>query len=60
MALIMEDLEKSLKMKDFLENSLKISPDLKITGESLLGLEKYLSFTLFCKTTLLIDTKISI
>ena len=60
MSLIMEDLEKSLKMRDFYENSLKISPDLKCTGESLLGLEKYLSFTVFCKTTLLIETKLGI
>ena len=43
-------LEKYLNMKDFLEKSLKMKYALKSTGESLQSLEKYLKFTVFCKT----------
>ena len=43
-------LEKYLDMKGFLEKSLKMKYALKSTGESRWGLEKYLNFTIFCKT----------
>ena len=53
-------LEKYLKMKGFLEKALQIEFTLKSAWKLLLGFEKYLNFNIFCKTTLLMQTKISI
>ena len=49
-------LEKYLNIECFLEKSMKTKSALKSTGESLQGLEKYLNLTIFCKTTLLMET----
>ena len=43
-------LEKYLKLKDFLEKSLKIKYALKSTGKSFKGLKKSLNFSIFCRT----------
>ena len=43
-------LEKYLNLKGFIEKSLKIKYVLKSTGKSLKSIEKYLNFTIFCRT----------
>ena len=53
-------LEKYLNLEGFLEKSLKMKSALKSTGKSLKSLEKSLNSTIFCRTALLIETKISI
>ena len=48
-------------MEDFLlEKSLKIKFSFNNAGELLLWLEKFLNSNIFCKATLLIETKISV
>ena len=49
-------LEKCLNRKSFLEKSLKTKSALKSTGEPLQGIEKSLNFSIFCRTTLLMET----
>ena len=53
-------LEKHLNLEGLLEKSLMIISALKSAGKSLKGLEKYLNSTIFCRTTLLIETLISL
>ena len=43
-------LEKYLKMKGFLEMFLEIESALKSTGKLPKGLEKFLKFSIFCRT----------
>ena len=43
-------LEKYLNLEGFLEKSLKIKYALKRTGKSLIGLEKSLNSSFFCRT----------
>ena len=53
-------LEKYLNLEGFLEKSLKTKYALKSTGKSLKGLEMSLNSSIFHRTTLLIEIKISI
>ena len=49
-------LEKYLIIEGFLEKSVKTKYALKSNGESLQGIKKSLNFTIFCRTTLLMET----
>ena len=56
----LQRLKKYLNLEGFLEKSLKIRSAMKSTGKSLKSLEKSLNSTIFCRTSMQIETYISI